>query len=59
MICHVPVRCALYFSTNRRGFKLDEAGLAGLAIRDITTQTLDEDFKRPPPAHRCWAIRLG
>lgn len=49
----------LYFSTNRRGFKLDEAGLAGLAIRDITTQTLDEDFKRPPPAHRCWAIRLG
>jgi 23S rRNA (guanine2445-N2)-methyltransferase / 23S rRNA (guanine2069-N7)-methyltransferase len=47
----------LYFSTNRRGFKLDEAALAGLQIRDITAQTLDEDFKRPPPAHRCWAIR--
>jgi 23S rRNA (guanine2445-N2)-methyltransferase / 23S rRNA (guanine2069-N7)-methyltransferase len=47
----------LYFSTNRRGFKLDP-GLAELAqIEDITAQTLDEDFKRPPPAHRCWALR--
>jgi 23S rRNA (guanine2445-N2)-methyltransferase / 23S rRNA (guanine2069-N7)-methyltransferase len=46
----------LYFSTNRRGFKLDPA-LAELAqVDDITTQTLDEDFKRPPPAHRCWAM---
>ncbi|HEY0973321.1 MAG TPA: bifunctional 23S rRNA (guanine(2069)-N(7))-methyltransferase RlmK/23S rRNA (guanine(2445)-N(2))-methyltransferase RlmL [Solimonas sp.] len=47
----------LYFSTNRRGFKLDEALAADARIDDITTQTLDEDFKRPPPAHRCWAIR--
>ncbi|AXQ28457.1 bifunctional 23S rRNA (guanine(2069)-N(7))-methyltransferase RlmK/23S rRNA (guanine(2445)-N(2))-methyltransferase RlmL [Solimonas sp. K1W22B-7] len=47
----------LYFSTNRRGFKLDEALLEGLQIKDITAQTLDEDFKRPPPAHRCWQIR--
>ncbi|HSW12423.1 MAG TPA: bifunctional 23S rRNA (guanine(2069)-N(7))-methyltransferase RlmK/23S rRNA (guanine(2445)-N(2))-methyltransferase RlmL [Solimonas sp.] len=47
----------LYFSTNRRGFKLDEAALEGLQIKDITAQTLDEDFKRPPPAHRCWQIR--
>ncbi|HEY0916567.1 MAG TPA: 23S rRNA (guanine(2445)-N(2))/(guanine(2069)-N(7))-methyltransferase, partial [Solimonas sp.] len=47
----------LYFSTNRRGFKLDEAQLAGLVIKDITAQTLDEDFKRPPPAHRCWQIK--
>jgi 23S rRNA (guanine2445-N2)-methyltransferase / 23S rRNA (guanine2069-N7)-methyltransferase len=47
----------LYFSTNRRGFKLDP-GLADIArIDDITAQTLDEDFKRPPPAHRCWALR--
>jgi len=47
----------LYFSTNRRGFKLDESALAELQIRDITAQTLDEDFKRPPPVHRCWMIR--
>jgi 23S rRNA (guanine2445-N2)-methyltransferase / 23S rRNA (guanine2069-N7)-methyltransferase len=47
----------LYFSTNRRGFKLDPA-LAELArIEDITAQTLDADFRRPPPAHRCWALR--
>ncbi|HEY1076191.1 MAG TPA: bifunctional 23S rRNA (guanine(2069)-N(7))-methyltransferase RlmK/23S rRNA (guanine(2445)-N(2))-methyltransferase RlmL [Fontimonas sp.] len=47
----------LYFSTNRRGFKLD-AELAGVAqIEDITAQTLGEDFKRPPPPHRCWHIR--
>jgi 23S rRNA (guanine2445-N2)-methyltransferase / 23S rRNA (guanine2069-N7)-methyltransferase len=47
----------LYFSTNRRGFKLDAEALAGLQIKDITSQTLDEDFKRPPPAHRCWSFR--
>jgi 23S rRNA (guanine2445-N2)-methyltransferase / 23S rRNA (guanine2069-N7)-methyltransferase len=47
----------LYFSSNRRGFKLDEAALEALVARDITAQTLDEDFRRPPPAHRCWAIR--
>lgn len=47
----------LYFSTNRRRFKLDTEALAGLAITDITGQTLDEDFKRPPPAHRCWMIQ--
>jgi 23S rRNA (guanine2445-N2)-methyltransferase / 23S rRNA (guanine2069-N7)-methyltransferase len=46
----------LYFSTNKRGFKLDAEALAGLKIKDITTQTLGEDFKRPPPIHRCWQI---
>jgi 23S rRNA (guanine2445-N2)-methyltransferase / 23S rRNA (guanine2069-N7)-methyltransferase len=46
----------LYFSSNRRGFKLDPT-LADLAqIDDITAQTLDEDFKRPPPAHKCWRL---
>ncbi len=47
----------LYFSTNRRGFKLDAAVIEAYEIQDITAKTLDEDFKRPPPAHRCWAIR--
>jgi 23S rRNA (guanine2445-N2)-methyltransferase / 23S rRNA (guanine2069-N7)-methyltransferase len=47
----------LYFSNNRKRFKLDQEALAGLEITDITAQTLDEDFKRPPPPHRCWAIR--
>lgn len=48
----------LYFSTNRRGFKLDTAALPDLKIRDITAQTLGEDFKRPPPMHKCWSIEL-
>jgi len=46
----------LYFSTNRRGFKLDAAVATELNVQDITPQTLDEDFKRPPPTHRCWRI---
>lgn len=49
----------LYFSTNRRRFKLDEAALAGMKITDITWQTLGEDYKRPPPAHFCWQIEAG
>jgi 23S rRNA (guanine2445-N2)-methyltransferase / 23S rRNA (guanine2069-N7)-methyltransferase len=44
----------LYFSTNRRSFKLDEAAFADVTFRDITGQTLDEDFRRPPPSHRAW-----
>jgi 23S rRNA (guanine2445-N2)-methyltransferase / 23S rRNA (guanine2069-N7)-methyltransferase len=47
---------ALYFSTNRRSFKLDAAALSGLRAQDLTQQTLDEDFRRPPPSHRCWRI---
>lgn len=47
----------LYFSSNRRGFKLDPALAGEFAVQDITAQTLDEDFKRPPPAHKCWRIR--
>lgn len=46
----------LYFSTNKRKFKLDPAAAEGLRCEDITPQTLDEDFKRPPPAHRAWKI---
>jgi len=46
----------LYFSTNRRRFELDNEALSDFAIQDITATTLDEDFRRPPPAHRCWRI---
>jgi 23S rRNA (guanine2445-N2)-methyltransferase / 23S rRNA (guanine2069-N7)-methyltransferase len=49
----------LYFSTNKRKFKLDPGAVEGLSCEDITPQTLDEDFKRPPPAHRCWRILSG
>ncbi len=46
----------LYFSTNRRGFKLDRDAMPGLSCEDITAQTLDADFQRPRPAHQCWRI---
>lgn len=47
----------LYFSTNRHRFRLDAALGEQYAVRDITQKTLDEDFRRPPPAHRCWAFQ--
>ena len=51
----------LYFSCNRQRFKLDTEALqaAGLTVQDITQQTLDEDFNRPPPPHRAWRITRG
>lgn len=47
----------LYFSTNRSRFKLDDLADLDLDVENITPKTLDEDFKRPPPIHRCWEIR--
>lgn len=48
---------ALYFSNNKRGFKLDTDALDGLAIEDITRRSVDPDFDRPRAPHRCWVIR--
>lgn len=47
----------LLFSTNRRGFKLDQGIEQAFEIRDISQATLPEDFKRNPKIHRCWEIR--
>ncbi len=47
----------LYFSNNRRGFKLDFALEEEYLCREITLQTLDPDFPRSPPPHRCWSFR--
>ncbi len=46
----------LYFSTNFRRFKLDNDALTGLNIRNITPQTIPEDFARTPKIHYCWEI---
>jgi len=46
----------LYFSTNRRRFRLDPELEAMPDCEEITHQTLPEDFKRHP-AHRCWIFR--
>ncbi|HEV3339586.1 MAG TPA: bifunctional 23S rRNA (guanine(2069)-N(7))-methyltransferase RlmK/23S rRNA (guanine(2445)-N(2))-methyltransferase RlmL [Pirellulales bacterium] len=48
----------IYFSTNSRRFKLDEAALGNLAIREISRQTVPEDF-RNRRIHRCWRMVAG
>ena len=47
----------LYFSNNRRGFKLDDELGLRYEVRDISAQTLDPDFERNPKIHQAWALR--
>ncbi len=47
----------LLFSTNRRGFRLDDEIERAFAVKDISAAMLPEDFKRNPGIHRCWEIR--
>nr|WP_136250043.1 bifunctional 23S rRNA (guanine(2069)-N(7))-methyltransferase RlmK/23S rRNA (guanine(2445)-N(2))-methyltransferase RlmL [Ningiella ruwaisensis] len=48
----------LFFSNNLRKFKLDEEGVKalGLQAKNISQNTLPEDFKRNPKIHQCWEI---
>jgi len=48
----------IYFSTNFRRFKFDESNLPGLQPREISKQTVPEDF-RNKRIHRCWRIVTG
>jgi len=48
----------LIFSTNFRKFRLDEPGLAGLAVDDVTPATIPKDFARDARIHRCFEIRV-
>lgn len=51
---HIAASGTVYFSTNFRRFKFDEAALAACyRIRDITRQTIPEDF-RNERIHKCW-----
>lgn len=47
----------LIFSNNYRRFSMDYAALAEFDIKDITAQTIDQDFKRNPKIHSCFEIR--
>jgi 23S rRNA (guanine2445-N2)-methyltransferase / 23S rRNA (guanine2069-N7)-methyltransferase len=47
----------LYFSNNRRKFRLDPQVSERYHCEDITASTLDPDFSRRPPPHQCWALR--
>ncbi len=46
----------LIFSNNLRSFKLDYEALSAYTIKDISGETIDEDFKRNPKIHQCWLI---
>ena len=47
------------FCCNLRGFVPDEAALAkaGVALEDITAQTIPEDFARNQKVHHCYLVR--
>jgi 23S rRNA (cytosine1962-C5)-methyltransferase len=45
----------LYFSSNLRGFTLDESPLQGMSVHEITPGSLPPDFHGKLP-HRCWRI---
>ena len=45
----------VYFSTNFRRFKFDEAALPNFECREISKQTVPEDF-RNKRIHRCWRL---
>ncbi len=47
----------LFFSNNRRGFKLDPALGEEFQCEDIGRATLDPDFQRNPKIHCCWLLR--
>jgi 23S rRNA (guanine2445-N2)-methyltransferase / 23S rRNA (guanine2069-N7)-methyltransferase len=53
---HIVPGGVVYFSTNFRRFKLDEAALGEqFTIREITRQTIPEDF-RNERIHACWRL---
>jgi 23S rRNA (cytosine1962-C5)-methyltransferase len=52
----------LFFSTNLRSFRIDARLVDECALREITHQSVPEDFRRPSGAgpHRAWkALRRG
>ena len=55
LAAHIAPGGTVFFSTNFRRFKLDEAALADYQIRDITRQTIPEDF-RNERIHKCWQL---
>jgi 23S rRNA (guanine2445-N2)-methyltransferase / 23S rRNA (guanine2069-N7)-methyltransferase len=50
---------SLYFSNNRRSFKLDHTALANFEVEEISHQTVPPDFQQKKHIHRCWRIKAG
>jgi 23S rRNA G2069 N7-methylase RlmK/C1962 C5-methylase RlmI len=55
LAAHIVPGGSVFFSTNFRRFKLDEAALGAYSVRDITRQTIPEDF-RNERIHKCWVL---
>lgn len=49
----------LIFSTNKRGFKLENTLLNDFQVEDYHRPSIDPDFERRPNIHQCWLIRHG
>ena len=47
----------IIFSTNYRKFTFDESKFTNTTIKNITLQTLPEDFARNRKIHQCWQIK--
>ena len=52
-----PAGGVLYFSNNRRRFRLDPELASLPGCEDITAETLDPDFARRPNVHRCFRFQ--
>ena len=52
---HITSAGVVFFSTNSRRFKFDEASIVNVTVREISKQTVPEDF-RNKRIHRCWRI---
>jgi 23S rRNA (guanine2445-N2)-methyltransferase / 23S rRNA (guanine2069-N7)-methyltransferase len=50
----------IYFSNNLRSFKIDTASIEalGFSVNNITSHTIDEDFKRNQKIHHCWILSV-
>lgn len=55
VIAHMAPGGIIFFSTNSRRFKLNESALAGTTVREISKQTVPDDF-RNQRIHRCWRL---
>jgi 23S rRNA (cytosine1962-C5)-methyltransferase len=49
----------VFFSTNHQDFKPDMGGIGAADIREITGQTIPEDYRsKRKNIHRCWRITV-
>ncbi len=53
---HLNRNGKLIFSTNFRKFKMEEELLNSYDVKDISEETIGEDFKRNQKIHYCWEI---